>query len=43
MSDLRVITQALEEELAKKDELIEVLKETINQKNIKIRYLKNRY
>lgn len=43
MSDLRVITQALEEELAKKDELIETLKETINQKNIKIRRLKNRY
>ena len=43
MGDIRIITQALEEELARKDELIEILKETIEQKNIKIRHLKNRY
>lgn len=43
MSDLRIITQALEEELARKDELIEILKETIIDKNRKIRHLLNRY
>lgn len=42
MADLRIITQALEEELARKNELIEILKKTIIDKNRKIRNLLNR-
>lgn len=40
---IRIILQAHEEELRKKDDQIEVLKETIRQQKQRIRHFKNRF
>lgn len=40
---VKVILQAHEEELRKKDDLIEILKETIRHQKQRIRYFKNRF